>query len=123
MKNAAAGGHPLHIARGHAAFVAERVTVSDLAGKDVGDGFDAAVRVPGEAGQIISGILVAKVVEEQERVEFLGLAEAKRALQLDAGSLDGGFGLVDFFHSSERHGEPPAAYRYWMLQKNIRCNR
>ena len=93
VENAAAGGHPLHVAGGHAALVAERVAVRDLAGEHIGDGLDAAVRMPGEAGQIVGRILVAKVVEQQERIEFGGLAEAEGALQLDAGALDGGFGL------------------------------
>jgi hypothetical protein len=57
--------------------------------------------MPWEASQIIGGILVAKVVEEQERVEFLGLAKAKGALQLNAGSLDGRFGFVNLFDSPE----------------------
>ena len=95
VQNAAAGGHPLHVACGHAALVAERVAVGDLTGQHIGDGLDAAMRVPGEAGQIIRGILVAKIVEQQERIELAGLAEAEGALQLDAGALDGGFGFVE----------------------------
>ena len=34
-----------------------------FAGQHVGDGFYAAVGMPGEAGKVIRGILVAKVVE------------------------------------------------------------
>jgi hypothetical protein len=55
----------------------------------------------GKPCQIVGGILVAKVVEQQERIEFVGFAEAEGALQLDAGAFDGGFGLVDLFYSSE----------------------
>ena len=95
VENAAAGGHPLHVAGGHAALVAERVAVRDLTGEDVGDGLDAAMRMPGKAGQVVGGILVAEVVEQQERIELLGLAEAEGALELDACALDGGFGLVE----------------------------
>ena len=72
-----------------------------FAGKDVSDGFDAAVRMPGEAGEVVGRILVAKVVEQEKWVEFLGFAEAEGALQLDAGALDGGFGFKNLFHWSE----------------------
>ncbi len=101
VKNAAAGSHPLYVAGSHAALVAERVAVGDFTGEDIGNRLNAAMRVPGEAGQVVGGILVAKVVEKQEGVELLGLAEAEGALELDAGPLDGGLGLVDYFDSSE----------------------
>jgi hypothetical protein len=51
--------------------------------------------MPGKSGQVIFGILVAEVVQEQERIEILGFAEAKSALELDSGALDGGLWLGD----------------------------
>ncbi len=101
MQNAAAGGHPLHIACGHAALVAERIAVRHFAGENISDGLDAAVRMPGEAGEIVGRILVAEIIEQEERVEFVRFAEAEGALQLDAGTFDGGLGLIDFFYCSE----------------------
>ncbi len=50
VEDAAAGGHPLHVAGTERALVAQAVGVVDRAGQHVGDGLDAAVRVPGEAG-------------------------------------------------------------------------
>ena len=50
MHDAAARGHPLHVAGAERAAVAEAVAVLDGAGEHVGDGLDAAVRMPGEAG-------------------------------------------------------------------------
>ena len=63
----------------------------------------------GNPAQVIGRILVAEVVEQQERIEFLGFAETEGALQFDAGAFDGGRGLNDFFYWTERHGFPFAA--------------
>ncbi len=76
----------------------------DRAGQHVGDGLDAAMRVPGEAGAIVVGPVVAEIVEQQERVELAGLAEAERAAQLDARTLHGGRGLDDALHRADGHG-------------------
>ena len=73
MDDAAAGRHPLHVARADRAAVAQAVAVLDGARQHVGDGLDAAVRMPGEAGQVIVGTIVAEVVEQQERIELLVL--------------------------------------------------
>ena len=93
VQNAAACGHPLHVAGGHAALVAELVAVRDFACQHVGDGLDAAMGMPGKSGEIVGRVLVAKVVEQQERVELLRFAEAEGALQLDACAFDGGLGF------------------------------
>ena len=69
VDDAAAGGHPLDVAGGDGAVVAHAVAMLDGSGEDVGDGLDAAMRVPGEAGQIILGNVVAEIVEQQERIE------------------------------------------------------
>ena len=73
----------------------------DFACEHVGDGLDAAMRMPGESGEVVGGILVAEIVEQEERIELGGFAEAEGALQLDARSLDGGLGFEDLFHGSE----------------------
>ncbi len=93
VQNAAAGCHPLHVARGHAALVAEAVAVRHFAGQDIGDGLDAAMRVPGKSGEIVGRILIAEIVEQQERVELVRFAEAEGALQFYACAFDGGLGL------------------------------
>ncbi len=101
VQDAAAGGHPLDVAGSHFALVAERVAVFDGAGEDVGDGLDAAMRMPGESGEVVVGILIAEVVEEEKRVEFLGLAEAEGALEAHAGAFEGGFGRQNFLYRPE----------------------
>ena len=77
MQDAASRRHPLHVAGAEVAAIAEAVTMFDLAGKDVRDGFDAAMRVPGESREIVLGVFVPEVVEQQERIEVAGIAEAE----------------------------------------------
>ena len=49
MQDAAAGRHPLHVARAQLALVAEAVAVLDGAGEHIGDRLDAAMRMPRES--------------------------------------------------------------------------
>jgi hypothetical protein len=67
VHDAAAGGHPLHVAGAERAAVAEAVAVLDRAGEHVGDRLDAAMRMPREPGEVVVRIVVAEVVEQQER--------------------------------------------------------
>ncbi len=86
VHDAAAGRHPLDVAGAQAAPVAKTVAVIDSAGEHVRDRLDSAVRMPRKTGEIVVGPVVAKVVEQQEGIEFRRLAEAERAPQLDAGA-------------------------------------
>ena len=104
MHDAAPGGHPLHVAFAERAVAAEAVAVFDGAFQNISDGLDAAVRMPGEAGEIILRVIVAEIVEQQERIGLGGFAEAEGAPQLDAGAFDGGRGLHDTFDGSDGHG-------------------
>ena len=84
MEDAAAGGHPLHVAGAEIAAIAQAVAVLDGPGQHVGDRFDAAMRMPREPGEIVLRVLVAEIVEQQKRIELRRVAEAERTLQLDA---------------------------------------
>ncbi len=95
VEDAAAGRHPLDVAGAEPAAIAEAVAVLDRAGEHIGDGLDAAMRMPGEAGEVVLGPVVAEIVEEQERIELGGLAEAEGAVELDPGPFHGGLGLHD----------------------------
>jgi hypothetical protein len=75
--------------------------VLDRTGEDVGDGFDAAMRVPGEAFELVLGVFVAEVIEEEKRVEVFGFAEAERALEADTCAFEGRFGRQDLSHWSQ----------------------
>jgi hypothetical protein len=101
MENAAAGGHPLHIARSHFSFVAEAVAVFHGTGKHVGDGFDAAMGMPRETRQIVLGIFIAKIVEEQKRIEIPRLSKTECPLELNTGAFDRGLRLNNLFDRTE----------------------
>ena len=72
------------------AAIAEAVAVIDRAREHVGDGLDAAMRMPGEAGEIFVGVVVAEIVEQEERIELLRVAEPEAALQFDSGPFERG---------------------------------
>src|SRR5271169_1918819 len=50
--------------------------VLNRAGQDVGDGFDAAMWMPGKSGRVIVGVIVTEIVQQEKWIEFPGLAEA-----------------------------------------------
>ena len=70
MHDAAAGRHPLHVAGFEIAAVAQAVAVLDVARQHIGNRLDAAMRMPGKASAIVVGPVVAKIVEQQERIGF-----------------------------------------------------
>src|SRR5258706_16034509 len=95
MQDAAAGGHPLHVARPERAAIAEAVAVIDTPRQHVGNRLDAAMWMPRESGEIVVWIVVAEVVEQEERVEVRGVTESEAAPQPHSGALDGRRGLKD----------------------------
>ena len=54
---------PLYIAGTRRPLVAEAVLVLDRTGEHIGDGLDAAVRVPREPRTVVVGTVIAKVVK------------------------------------------------------------
>ncbi len=69
--------------------VAQAVAVVDLAAQHVGDGLDAAVRVPGEPGEVLVGVVGAEVVQQQEGIEPGDRIEAEHPVQPDARPFQG----------------------------------
>ena len=59
------------------------------AGEHVGDRLDAAVGMPGKAGEIFIGIVVAEVVEQQKRIELRAMS-TEGAAQMHAGPFERG---------------------------------
>ena len=78
MQDAAAGRHPLHVAGAEIAAVAEAVAVLDGPGQHIGNGLDAAMRMPRETGPIIVRPVVAEIVEQQERIELGSYCRSRR---------------------------------------------
>src|SRR5713101_7586722 len=103
VENPAPGGHPLHVAGAQRPLVSQAVAVVHRPGQDIGDGLDAAMRMPGEAGAIVVRAVVAKIVEQQERIELAGLSESERAVELHPGAFHGGGGRNDTLHGSNGH--------------------
>jgi hypothetical protein len=64
------------------------------------------VGVPGKAGEIFLRIVIAKIVEQQKRIEVGRVAETEASSQVDAGALERGLGLDDSFDRSYGHGAP-----------------
>src|SRR5262249_12822532 len=62
---------------------------------------------PREAGRVVGGPVVAEVVEQEERVGLVRVAESERAPQLDAGALELGSGFDDALHRTDRHDDLP----------------
>src|SRR6266446_3669136 len=101
VQDAAAGGHPLHVASSHLAFVSEAIAVLDRAGEHIRDRLNPTVRMPRKSGQVIFRVVVAKIVQQQKWIEILRFAEAEGALQFHAGALQGWLGLNNLFNWTE----------------------
>jgi hypothetical protein len=63
--------------------------------------------MPRKAGKIIAGVVVAEVVEQQERIELGGVAESERALKLDAGAFNGRGGVQQLLDGTDGHVGSP----------------
>src|SRR5208282_2235223 len=88
MKNAAACRHPLHVARGHFALIAQAVAVLDGTRKHVGDRLNPPVWMPGKSLHVVFWTLIAEIIQQQERIELFRLAKTEGPLQLHAGAFD-----------------------------------
>jgi hypothetical protein len=129
VENAAPGGHPLHISCGDGPVIAHTIAVRHFSAKYIRDRFDTAMKVPGKPGYVLTWVIVAKVVKQQEWVEGAWIAKAKGSLQMNACTFNGGLALeclMDFtilYHSS-----PPYQYntiapgkqsdRGWQVKKS-----
>src|SRR5437588_12967482 len=101
MEDTAAGGHPLHVSGAHLAFIAEAIAVLNGAGEHICNRFYAAMRMPGKSGEIVLGIVIAEIVQQEERIEFFGLAKAECSLELYARALNRGCRLNDLFNRTQ----------------------
>jgi len=57
----------------------------------------------GKPAKVIARRIVAEIVEQQERIEIGGVAEAERTLQLDAGALNGGRRVEELLDGTDGH--------------------
>ena len=82
MHDAAPGGHPLHVAGAERAAISQAVAMLHGAGEHIGNGFDAAVRMPREAREIVGRPIVAEIVEQQKWIRLRRIAKAEGASQV-----------------------------------------
>ena len=87
VNDPATGGHPLHAARPEQTGIAFVVPVLHCPGEHVGHGFEAAMRMVREPGDVIPRIIGAKFVEQQERVEMIELIGGDDARHTHAGTV------------------------------------
>src|SRR5579863_2876630 len=98
MNDAAARGHPLHIARGNRALVAHAVAMFDSPGKNIGDSLDPAMRVPRKSRKVIFRHVVAEIVEQKKWIEVLGISKTEGAAQMHTGTFERGFRFDESLH-------------------------
>ena len=103
MQDAAARRHPLDVTGGQCALISQAIAVRDRASEHVGDGLNAAVRMPGEPGEVVARMVVAEIVEKQKGIELGRVAKAEAAAQLYPRSLHRQGGFDDTFHRPDRH--------------------
>ena len=96
MDDAAAGGHPLDVAFVDHPLVAQAVSVFNLAAQHIGDGFDAAMGMPGEPPHVIYRVVAPEIIQKQEGVEHAHLTETKSSPEMNPGAFDRGFAFDHF---------------------------
>jgi len=95
----------LDVAGRDGAVIPQAVAVLHGPGQDVGDRLDPAMRVPGEAGQVILGNVIAEVVQEAKRIEVGRIAEAKRPPEVHARAFERRLGLDETLNRSNGHAD------------------
>ena len=77
----------------------------DGSGKHVRDRLDSPVRMPRKSRQIVFRNIVAKIVQQEERVELFCISETECAAEVHAGTLESRFRFDNPFNRSNRHIE------------------
>jgi hypothetical protein len=100
VEDSSSRSHPLYVPATKCALVSEAVAMVDAAGKDISDGYDAAMWMPGEAGKVVVRVLVSEIVEEEKGVEFAGFPKSECATQVNARAFNRRLGLYDALDGS-----------------------
>src|SRR5205814_6648479 len=93
MNDAPSRCHPLDVTGGDGAVVSHAIAVLDRSREHIRDRFDAAVRMPRKAGQVIVWNIVAEIIQKQKRVEIRSITEAKCSAQMHACAFERWLGL------------------------------
>ena len=95
--------HPLDVPGGDGPAIPHAVAVLHRSRENVGDRLDAPVGMPREAGQVIVRIVIAEIIEQEERVELGRVAEAERAPQVYARAFKRRLGAGELLDRSNGH--------------------
>src|SRR5262249_43123 len=108
VNDAAAGCHPLDVPGTDRSAVTQTVAMFHRAGKHVGDCFDAAMRVPRKAGQVILRNIVSEIIQQKGGIVIGRLAEAERTPEVYPSALHCRLRGDQFLKRSNRHTAPSA---------------
>src|SRR5208283_4816193 len=85
------------------------VAVFDVSFQDIGDRLYPAMGVPRKAFDILIGIGIAEIIQQQERVKEGNFAVSKNPPEMDTCALDRGFAFKNFPNLSVScHWRPPS---------------
>src|SRR5216684_2580475 len=105
VDDAAARRHPLHVAGTDRIAVAHAVTVRDLPAQHIGDGFHAAMGMPGETVAVLVRVVRTEIIQQEERIVFLGESKTDCAVEMNARAFEGRTALDHLADVPEvRHG-------------------
>src|SRR5262249_42295844 len=104
MNDAAAGGHPLHVACANGPAIPHAIAVIDGAGENIRDRLDSAMRMPRKSREVVFRNIVAKIIQQEKGIEVGGVAESEGAAEMDSGSFQGWLGFHESLDGSDRHG-------------------
>jgi hypothetical protein len=103
VNDAASCRHPLNLAGANRSAIPQAVLVIDGSGEHIGDGFDASMRMPREAGRVVFRGVAAKLVEEQKRVKLRGASKPKGAVEMHSCSFELRPRSDQFLNGPQRH--------------------
>jgi hypothetical protein len=107
VDDAPSRGHRLLVAGRNGAAISQTVSVFDGPGKHIRDRLDPAVRVPRESRQVILRNVIAKIIEQQERIEIRRVAKPKSAAEMHARAFARRFRTDQLLHRSQGHSRLP----------------
>src|SRR5580704_4387365 len=103
MNNAAPRRHPLNVARRNRPAIAQTIPMLDRPRQNISYGLDSAMRMPWKPRQVVLRHVIAKIVEQQKRIEVGSVAKPKRAPQMHSRALKSRLGFNKFLDRSNRH--------------------
>jgi hypothetical protein len=89
MDDSASGRHPLYLTSMYGAAVSKAITVLGRTLQHVGNRLDPPVWMPGKTRQVLTGIVISKIVQHQKRIVIWFLMVTKDPLQVNSCPFEG----------------------------------